>query len=247
MNLTGATRKLGFFDGIKLPFVAGALLVRSPSLLGLALLPTAIAATVYALVIFRLREAVENAVRSYFFPSGVNTTGWAFFAGHAILSLLLFIAAALTFSFFVGLVSVPFNDFLAERTESFCEPKLSPAGSFGFRWRTRLIWIDLVKNLAAGLAALVLFVFSWVPVFNVVSVFLTFLLITFQFVSYPQTRRGMPLGSAVVFLFKNFGVCLGFGAVLSVLFTLPLVSVFVLPLAVVGGTILDKRSSPPFG
>ncbi len=67
---------------------------------------------------------------------------------------------------------------------------------------------------------------------------MTFLLVTFQFVSFPQTRRGEGVLDGIRFLGRNFWVSLGFGMSIAFLFALPLVSTLALPIAVVGGTLL---------
>ena len=76
------------------------------------------------------------------------------------------------------------------------------------------------------------------------AIVLALLLLTFQYVSYPQTRRGENLGTSLAFLGRHFWACLGWGASMTVLFMIPLLSAFMLPIAVVGGTLLYARSAP---
>jgi len=86
------------------------------------------------------------------------------------------------------------------------------------------------------------FFLAWIPVVNVAAFFLTCVLICFQYTSYPQTRRGVGIKDGVRFLFQYFYSCLGFGMVLIALFSVPFFSCFMLPLAVVGGTLLVARA-----
>jgi uncharacterized protein involved in cysteine biosynthesis len=109
--------------------------------------------------------------------------------------------------------------------------------------KIRLIGIDLVKSVFAGIAAIIALLVSWIPGLNLIAFFVSFLLIAFQYVSYPQTRRNLPLREGLAFLRRHTFACAGFGLAMSLLFAIPVVSAFCLPLAVVGGTLLVARAS----
>ncbi|MCC7443144.1 MAG: hypothetical protein IT285_16045, partial [Bdellovibrionales bacterium] len=54
--------------------------------------------------------------------------------------------------------------------------------------------------------------------------------------------RGVALGEGLRFLARHFFACVGHGATLTVLFAVPFLGSFVLPIAVVGGTLLVARA-----
>ena len=51
-------------------------------------------------------------------------------------------------------------------------------------------------------------------------------LLCFQYLSYPQARRGLGIFKSIAFLFKFPFACLGFGGAVSLLFAIPLISSF---------------------
>lgn len=164
------------------------------------------------------------------------------------LQILLFVLAAISFSFLATLFASPFNDFLSEATEPHCAPMLPklPAEASRLGWKIRSVWIDIVKTCLVTALQLVLIgvglLASWIPGLNLIPFVLAFWLLTFQFVSYPQTRRGENFRGSIRFLFRHAFASLGFGAAIGCLFAIPFVSAFALPLAVVGGTLLYARA-----
>ncbi len=165
--------------------------------------------------------------------------GWFF-----VLSgkMILWMVAALTFIFTSSIVASPFNDVLAERSEKFTEIPLPPVTKKTLKAQVKLIGIDLFKTAAAFIAALFAIIFCWVPVVNVFAFILAFLLVAFQYISYPQTRRSIGLREGAKFLWRHIYACTGFGATFTFLFAIPFLSSFVLPIAVVGGTLLVARA-----
>jgi uncharacterized protein involved in cysteine biosynthesis len=233
-------RAESFYFGLTLPFRAAKLIFSHPRLLFWSVLPTAITLTLY-----------------YYFIAAITSHIAAFILAHVgdnwllvlISKVLVFVAAALTFSFAANLISTPFNDFLAESTERWAEPALPEpeipsTGIFAGYWRNkvRLIGIDAVKTFAAMIMGMIALLCSWIPVVNLAAVLITFLVFSFQFISYPQTRRGEKLSRALSFLGRHFFACLGFGAIGSLLFSIPIVSCLAIPLAVVSGTLLVARA-----
>ncbi|MCR4313075.1 MAG: hypothetical protein NUV58_02410, partial [Candidatus Roizmanbacteria bacterium] len=67
-------------------------------------------------------------------------------------------------------------------------------------------------------------------------------LVTFQYISYPQTRRDVGIRQGAKFLWHHIYACTGFGSIFLLLFAIPFLSSFVLPLAVIGGTLLAARA-----
>ncbi len=156
--------------------------------------------------------------------------------------MILWMVAALTFVFTSSIVASPFNDILAERTEKFTEIPLPHVAGKTLKQHAYLIGIDVFKTVITFSVTVFAIVFFWVPVLNIFAFILAFLLVTFQYISYPQTRRSIGLRQGAKFLWCHIYACAGFGAVLSFLFAIPFLSSFVLPLAVVGGTLLVARA-----
>lgn len=196
----------------------------------------------YSVLIGALQDRARELFLAYFQTWGWNPESWA--AGLVLLftKVLLFVIGGLTFSVVASIIASPFNDLLAEATEPWCVPRLPPVSETSWQDKLRLIGIDVTKSLAATVALILAVVTSWIPIVNAVSFAAAMLLMTFQFISYPQTRRGVRLRQGVAFLWRHLFACVGFGASLTFLFALPVISSVALPLAVVGGTLLVARA-----
>lgn len=228
--------------GLTLPWRSLKTIARNPSLVFWSALPVALTAGLYFWILSSIQASTQAFLIRTFIGWGWDPQGWAAGAMVLLANALLVLVGAVTFSFSAGVLASPFNDFLAEKAEPRAVPALTPAPELPWSGKLRLVGIDLVKTLGAGFAALLALLLSWIPVVNLVALGLTFLLIAFQYVSYPQTRRGLTLGESLRFLVRYPAASLGFGASIAFLFALPLISVLALPIAVVGGTLLYARA-----
>jgi CysZ protein len=234
-------RSRSFWFGFTLPLEAVRLIFSKPILFFWSLFPVILSLVLYFYVIIYIQDWAKNAVYHYIMMWGLNPEGWMAWILFVLTKLILFVVGALTFTFVAGAIASPFNDFLAESTEK-VKGLVVPEGATFFTFKVRIILIDLMKTLFAAAAGVAAILVSWIPVVNFFAFALTFLLVTFQYVSYPQTRRGQGIREGLWFLWQHMYACLGFGAVLSAMFALPFVSFLVIPLAVVGGTLLFEAS-----
>jgi len=231
-----------FFFGVLLPFKSLRLIISKPKLIFWSIIPITITLVLYSYLVSQLQDQAQIIMGASLLKWQIDPQGWLGIALSLITRVLLFILGAITFSYMATVVACPFNDFLAEESEKYTTPGLSPVSKPGLRVRFQNMAIDLLKSFVATGATLVFFLVSWIPFVNIIAIIATFLLIAFQFISYPQTRRGETLEQGIRFLWKHFFACFGFGLSLSVLFSLPILASFALPLAVVGGTLLYARS-----
>jgi CysZ protein len=227
---------------LTLPYAALRLILATRVLLFWSLLPIVLTLILYVYVIGALQDVAMAQLTSLFQGWGWKAESWTLWSASILTRLVLILVGAVTFTFASTMVASPFNDILAEKAERVASPPLPPVTTKGLSQQVRLVWIDLVKSVAATVAGIVAILFSWVPVVNVVAFVAVFLLVCFQYTSYPQTRRRERLGAGIRFLFRHGWACTGFGAAVTFLFSVPLVSSFALPLAVVGGTLLFARA-----
>ena len=228
--------------GLTLPYTALRLVLSSRTLLFWSALPLLLTLVLYVYVIAGAQSWAATQLHEQFVAWGWDARGWAFWVVSLVSGSLLILVGALTFTFVSTLMASPFNDLLAAKTEAVATPPLPPAPGGGLRTQLRLVWIDLMKTVAATLAGIVALLLSLVPVLNVVSATAVCLLVCFQYTSYPQTRRQEPLGHGLQFLIRHVWSCAGFGAAITLLYAIPFVSSVTLPLAVVGGTLLVARA-----
>jgi CysZ protein len=242
-------RIASFWYGITLPWTALRLIVRKPPLFLWAAIPIAItlALSIWGVGWAKAKLAALGA--AWLASLGYAPDSWIVTLSLVFMQIALFVLAAISFSLVATLIASPFNDFLSEAVEPYCDPRLPapPSESMTWRGKIRAVRIDIAKTFAIGLIQLALIVAGalgfWIPGVNLVPLLLAFWLLSFQFVTYPQTRRGEDFRVSVRFLFRHAFATLGFGAAIGTLFAIPIVSAFALPLAVVGGTLLYSRGS----
>ncbi|MGK5086085.1 EI24 domain-containing protein [Bdellovibrionota bacterium FG-2] len=238
MKLFPRTRSLWF--GLTLPFAALKLILTHPILMILSILPIAVSAALYVFLISKAQVAAKSALLHGFQSWGWNPEGWGATLLIVLMKIGLIIVGVLTFSLITGIAAAPLSDWLAEKTEKFTS--LTIPSAVTFTMRARLLLLDLGKTILATGASLLALLLSWLPLVNLGVFAFALILVAFQFLSFPQTRRGMGVRASLTFLWRYLYACLGFGAAIAFLFAIPGVSIFALPLAVVGGTLLFARA-----
>ncbi len=231
-----------FAFGFTLPFTALKLVLRHPFLLALSILPATVTFFAYTWILTRLQGSAEATLLSFLQGHGLSIGGSWEWLVRTITWILLVMMSVMTFSFIAGTLAVPLNDLLAERAERYASVPLTPVSSFGFFWRLRLMRIDLMKSLFSCVVGVLALFVSWIPIVNLIAGGLAVLLLAFQFISYPQTRRGQGLVSGLGFLVRYPFSSFGLGLVCSILFAIPLLSIGMVPLAVISGTLLYAQT-----
>ena len=228
--------------GATLPLRSLRLVLSRPKLLFWSAFPLALTLVLYVWLMRRFETWVGAEITAglallHLRPDGFFAGVISFFA-----TVLAFLFGAITFSIGASLVASPFNDRLAEIAEHCGEPPLPPAPRARGAGRLRLLAIDGVKSLCVIVAGVAFVLVSWVPGLNLLALVALCFLVTFQYISYPQTRRGQGVGHGLVFLVRHPWSSLAFGGVMSVLLAIPFLSCLAVPLAVVGGTLLVARA-----
>lgn len=238
-----ASRLASFTFAFALPFRSARLILSHRRLLAWSAAPAAITLGLYALLLTYVVPGIRTALLSMLAGWGLDSSGWLAGAVVAVAQVGVFILSLLAFSALCTVVASPFNDFLAEAAEPYADPPLPPAPRGGFGRFARGLAIDLGKSVCAMILAFAGLLLSLVPVLNLLALALSCLLLTFQFIGYPQTRRGLKLRDAAAFLKAHRYAALGFGVAHFLLFAIPLAAPLVLPVAVVGGTLLVARAA----
>lgn len=232
--------KNNFIRGLSTPYQALKLIAERPRLLTLSLAPILSAILIFIISIYLLLTGLWSFVHSALLSAVSSYSGLIF-----ILSAILALSAVAFFSvslltFLMSLLSSPFNDILAEQTEKTLgieEVAHWSAGRF-----FRVFWMDLRKSILTLFSSIVFSLGMLIPVANVIFFLGMALLHTFTFITYPQSRREQGLLQSLRWIRRNFFLSLGFGITTLILFSIPIVNFFALPLSVVGGTILFCQS-----
>jgi CysZ protein len=217
---------------------AAVLIARTPDLRrwsGIAALVTAVALAGVAVLAWRLAESWTRAWAD---------AGWAQTGLAVLLWPLLFSAGALTVP---NLLLAPLADPLSEGTSRACgrpvPPPLPWLGGTLLALRHTLTRLALVS---VGTAALLLLYLVpgvggalWVTLSTLWSAFW----LVVEHLSTPMARRDALPGEVVQTLRRRPGLALGLGLALTGLLWVPVVNFFLLPVAVVAGTLLFEGLS----
>lgn len=160
--------------------------------------------------------------------------------------LLRVIATLIAFVVVGNMASVPFNDFLSERTDRLVTGWKEPPGlTLSRRVLGLLVTIGQeAKRLGMyGAMAVSLFLLSFIPPLApfaaAAQLYLSSMFFAMDYFSYPLERRGLLLlKEKKAFARQHLGTSLGFGGVMTLIALIPIVNFLFFPLGVVGGTLL---------
>lgn len=157
---------------------------------------------------------------------------------------VLFIVGALTAP---NLLLAPLQDPLSEATEARCGDFVAPPFSLGAMVRGTLESLahTLLRLCFMALGLVVLFPLNLIPaagsvLWVVLSSAWSMFWIAVEHLSNPMARHLHPFRQVVRALRRRLPLALGFGATLYVLLWVPVVNFFLMPVAVVAGTLLYR-------
>lgn len=165
----------------------------------------------------------------------------------AILTIMMYFLVNWTFVLIVSAIASPFNDMLSTRIENKLEGKKPQTlqQSFGqiVKNLTKTVVNELKKiSFIFGLSLLVL-VFGFFPILTPLSVFISVLLLSIQFLDYSWARHDLSFGACVKDIRRHIvGYALG-GAFFFVIVSIPVINLIVPPLATSFFTILWMKNS----
>lgn len=226
-----------------LPFRALQLLLKTPRLLGLSLLCGALAFFALGFAGWAAWAGGGALAEKLITPD----SGWAHAANvglHVLLAIPLFAAGALTLP---NLLLAPVQDPLSEATERALGA--TTPGPSGFVRGTLISLRHTLVRLALMLLGFaVLFPFNFIPgvgsvVWFVLSTLWSAFWLSVEYLSGPMARHHRRFREVLSVLKQRPGVTFGFGLALWVLLWLPIVNCFLMPLAVIAGTLLYREAA----
>ncbi len=169
---------------------------------------------------------------------------WAAWLLWLVLTLLVIMSVFWGFNFIANMIAAPFNGLLAEKTQQLLTGKPVDGGH----------WSDLIAMVPGTLArechkwmyffprVMLLFVLGWVPVVNLIMPWIWLLfgawMMAIQYVDYPMDNNKISFKVMTQRLGKKKLLHLSFGGAVSLMLLVPLVNLLVMPIAVVGATLL---------
>lgn len=229
--------------GLWIPLRAFLLILRTPRLLLLSLLCAAVTALTLVGVgwaSWALAQRGAGALLS-------ADSGWQHAASiglSVVFFVMLFVVGALTVP---NLLLAPLQDPLSEATEVTCGDFESPPFSVGavLRGIKESLSHTLVRLGLMALGLLVLFPLHLIPVAGsvlwvVLSSIWSMFWIAAEHLSNPMARHLRPFRQVLKSLRTRLPLALGFGAALYALLWVPVLNFFLMPVAVVAGTLLYR-------
>jgi CysZ protein len=229
-----------FWTGVRFAASGVPTTLRSPKLLGLAMIPVLIHTAIYiGLVLLSLRW--YDDVVAWSTSIGPEWIRGVVHAAAAVLFIAAMLVIGLLVTIVVGsIVCDPFYDLLSERAE---EELLGKSFGAPFTWRgvipgvLREAGASIVRLSIYVPVALCIWALGFVPIVGQVlgaplALCWTWLFVCYEVLVRNLSRHGQPIGQRLQTLFSHKALALGFGAGAWVCLFLP----FFAPFIVVGGT-----------
>ncbi|MEJ3743295.1 EI24 domain-containing protein [Actinomycetes bacterium KLBMP 9797] len=239
-----------FFAGVGLFGRGLGMYVRSPRLVGLGLIPALISAIVYTAAFVALIYFVGDLAGAVTWfadgwSSGARETVRAF-AGVAILGVAALIGV-LTFTAVTLAIGDPFYEQISARVEQRFGGVPDEVEVSWWRSLRRSLGDSLRLIALSLLIGVPLFAAGFIPIVGqtvvpVLGALVAGWILALELVGVAFTRRGRRLPERRAALRANRATALGFGVSVFCCFLIPLGAVLLMPAAVIGGTLLARRS-----
>lgn len=164
---------------------------------------------------------------------------------HWLLSSTLFFSLAFVFTLVANLVGAPFNGLLAERVEAHLTGRVAdvaPSVLTLIKSVPRLMISELSKVIYLIVCLVPLLILQFIPVINFVAPLLLFLfgawMFALEYMDYPMGNSGAVFRDVRKKCKQRRRLCLGFGGIVALISAVPVVNLFIMPVAVAGATAL---------
>jgi CysZ protein len=160
----------------------------------------------------------------------------------SILTIVVFFLISWTFVLVVSILASPFNDLISARVERAelgqKQLSFSDASSNMFSKFFKTILNESKKILVIAILAIISMLFNFIPVLVPISIVLSALLLAIQFVDYSWSRHNLRFASCLQDLRSNWLRYIASGLVVLVFVSIPVINIFVTPIASAFYTIL---------
>ena len=229
--------------------VNGAKILAQPGMKRFVLIPL-IANIIVFIFLTSLLIQYFSAVTNYFSDA---LSGWAWMAYFAaiIATILSGLAAFIilliygySFNLITNIIAAPFYGMLAEKIEHKLTGSVTPEESIS-SLTVRTLQRELVKLwyfISRGfLVFFCLFILAFIPILNFLVPFLAVFwgawVLTLQYVDYPADNNHMSFSELRQQIKDKRYSTLGFGGVILIGSMIPIINIFIMPIAVAGGTL----------
>ncbi len=233
-----------FFTGLSLPFRGLALIFRSPKLFLLTAISAVVTFASLVALVWLLAVYTDDLLSALW----SRPTGWLALSGWYVALALTFLVLLVTGANTVPLaVQAPLQDPMSEATEELCggfaPPRASAAGFARGLLASLVYTLARIALLLLGHAALLLL--NLIPgigsvLWSLAATAWTILWAAVEYLGAPMARHLYPFSAVRRVVRARLAAALGFGCAVYVVLWVPLVNLFFIPMAVVGGTLLVR-------
>lgn len=164
---------------------------------------------------------------------------------HWLVTLILVFVLAFVFTLVANLIGAPFNGLLAERVEAHLTgagPGASPPWLTLIKSVPRQMGSEVRKLLYLLVCIVPLLLLQFVPVINFIAPVLLFLfgawMFALEYMDYPLGNHGALFKQVRLTMRARRRVAYGFGSAVAVISMIPVINLFIMPVAVAGATAL---------
>ena len=242
-RLSKRSGPLDFFAGAAIPVRAAALLFRSRRLTALSLLSAAVTLVIFAAwaaVLWRWLPGWLGAL----WPQPEGIARWLWKLTVVVTGALAWVLGAATLPL---LALAPLQDWIVDATESATgSPPAPPTGALAGMGQAvaavgrTAVRVGALLSGQAGLMLLHAAAPAAAPLWTAAGVGWTALWACAEYLDAPMVRHRRPFAQVRRVLARRPWLCLGFGLVLVALLWVPLLNLFLVPLAVCAGTLLYR-------
>ena len=219
-------------------------LLLNPSLRAFVWLPLLVNTLVLGSAIYFGGDALNQYVEG-FLPEWLSWLGWII---KPVIFMLLAFVGFYIFSLLANIIASPFNGLLAEKTEFLLTGETVEQGG---GWAALVA--DIIPSILNELSKLSYFLIRYLPLLvlfvipglNVIVPILLFVVgawfLTLEYTDYPMANHGVSFSEQRQRLKDRRLLCMGFGCCVAVLLLIPVVNFFVMPVAVIGASVMWVR------
>ncbi len=167
-----------------------------------------------------------------------------------IIAIALVVVVFYTFSLLANIIAAPFNSFLAEAVERI-ESGRQPDPVAGNLWQEA--WGSVIQEIRKAaffiVRAIPIVILSFIPGLNFAAPFLWFVYSAWvaylQYMDYPMANHGIAFSRQRQLLAGRPLDTFGFGALVTLMLTIPILNLIAMPVAVIGASLHWSRNIHP--
>lgn len=228
--------------------ISGFSLLTKPGIKRYVIIPLLINILLFSGLIWLLSDQFSTFIE-WLSPSLPDWLAWLTWLLWIIFALCAFLLIFFTFTVIANLVGAPFNSYLAAAVENHLTGTKPEGGNLPFAKEViKSIQSETSKILYALLWLIPLLIITLIPGINIIAPFLWAWfgawILSLEYVDYPLGNYGLGFGEVKTTLKLHRWMALGFGGAATVATMIPLINLFVMPMAVAGATKMRVEKIP---